>query len=145
MHKMAADGAGNPNDEDIFIYTTGSIVPRDVVRCRVHPSVTTLPADVFFTCRELKEVELCEGLLEIEERAFFCCSALKQIAIPSTVIRIGGNAFYSCTILEDVELCEGLQEIGKYAFIECKSLKHMTIPSTVAVINSSVFEQNWRR
>ena len=45
-----ADGA-NPNDEDIFIYTTGSIVPRDVVRARVHPSVTVIPVNAFI-CRK---------------------------------------------------------------------------------------------
>ena len=40
---MAADGASNPdNVEEAFVYTgeAGQVVPQDVVRCRVHPSVT---------------------------------------------------------------------------------------------------------
>lgn len=57
-------------DEDVFVYTEGALVPRDVVRVRVHPSVTVIPHKAFDYRRKLEEVELCEGLLEIETYAF---------------------------------------------------------------------------
>ena len=86
-----ADGA-NPDDADnVFIYTTGSIVPYDVVRARVHPSVTVLPQEAFYNRGALEEVELSEGLLEIGEFAFSDCKSLKRMAIPSTVTAVLGK------------------------------------------------------
>ena len=73
-----ADDANHPNADDVFIYTTGSIVPRDVVRVRVHPSVTDISEKAFMNCHKLKEVELSEGLLEIGEWAFSDCKSLKH-------------------------------------------------------------------
>ena len=48
-----ADGA-NPDDEVVFVYTAGSIVPRDVVRARVHPSITVIPENAFVNCSQLE-------------------------------------------------------------------------------------------
>ena len=84
-----ADGA-NPDDADnVFIYTTGSVVPNDVVRVQVHPSITVIPHEAFRNCRRLEEVELSEGLLEIGVEAFHDCIGLKRITIPSTVTLCG--------------------------------------------------------
>ena len=53
----------------VFVYTgpRGEGVPRDVVRVRVDPSVTSIPADAFYERKKLAEVELCEGHLQIGE------------------------------------------------------------------------------
>ena len=83
-----ADGA-NPDDADVFVYTTGSIIPDEVVRARVHPSITVIPQKAFMYCRKLEEVELSEGLLEIGVEAFHDCIGLKRITIPSTVTLCG--------------------------------------------------------
>ena len=134
-----ADGA-NPDDADnVFIYTTGSVVPRDVVRVQVHPSITVIPHEAFRNCRRLEEVELSEGLLEIGVEAFHDCIGLKRITIPSTVTIIGIHAFMWCDKLEEVELCEGLQTIGNGAFNYCRALKRIKIPSTVTIIGVFAF------
>ena len=139
-----ADGATNPdNVDEAFVYTGegGQVVPQDVVRVRVHPSVTILPDGVFYGRLKLVEVELSEGLLEIRECAFSDCSALRRISIPSTVTLINNNAFAYCDKMEEVNLREGLVVIESCAFESCKSLKRMTIPSTVTVIKSSSFAE----
>ena len=92
---------------EVFIYTEGAVAPRDVVRVRVHPSVTAIPAsaflyqsnfpeDVFRGYNKLEEVELCEGLLEIGMNAFRKCKALKRIKIPKSVTVIRYAAFEDC-------------------------------------------------
>ena len=125
------------------------IVPSDVVRVRVHPSVTVIPEKAFYQQRKLEEVELCEGLLEIGSNAFggslstglWSTSTVgcvfKRIRIPSSVKVIGSNAFYCCKKLETVELCVGLLEIGKHAFSQCQSLKKIQIPSSVTIIHNN--------
>ena len=100
-----ANGANHPDDADnVFIYTTGSIVPCDVVRVRVHPSITVIPANAFDYQSKLEEVDLPEGLLEIGDYAFRDCNSLKRMAIPSTVAVIRERAFLRCKKLEEVEL-----------------------------------------
>jgi len=116
------------------------VVPQDVVRVRVHHSVTVIPEKAFHERSKLEEVELCEGLLEIGEWAFSCWSGLvKEIKIPSSVQVIGSNAFVHCHKLEKVTLCDGLLEIGSNAFSHCYSLKRIRIPSTLVNIHDHAF------
>jgi len=98
------------NDNGIFVYMgeEGPIVPYDVVRARVHPSVTVISSEPFNNRQRLEEVELCEGLIEIRNMAFEGCYKLKRINIPSTVRIIHRYAFSGCSQLEEVELCEGV-------------------------------------
>jgi hypothetical protein len=49
-------------------------------------------------------------------RAFYICSSLTQIDIPSSVVLIGDSAFYKCSSLRDIVLHQGLHKIGKDAF-----------------------------
>jgi len=40
-----ADLYSSTNTNGVFVYTEGAAVPLDVVRARVHPSVTIIPED----------------------------------------------------------------------------------------------------
>ena len=82
----------------------------------------------------MEEIELCDGLLEIGERAFQYCRSLGSISIPSTVTMIRRSAFNVCEKLETIQLNEGLLEIGDYAFCGCKELNAATIPSSARTI-----------
>ena len=129
------------SNTELFVYTEGAVVPEDVVRVRVHPSVTVIPENAFSQREKLEEVELCDGLLEIGQYAFHKCNSLKSIAIPSTVTIIHRHAFSYCLKLEEVELCDGLQTIENRAFYRCTSsaLKNVTIPCTVRSIGALAF------
>jgi len=125
-------------DEDVFVYTGGEmVVPYDVVRIRVHPSVTRISNEIFCNHEYLQEVELSEGLLEIGQFAFSDCVELKRIKIPSTVTQIECCSFHSCG-LEEVEFCEGLLTIDDEAFENCK-IKRIVIPPTVTQIGKRAF------
>jgi len=139
------DEASN-NDADVFVYMgegyVGQVVPREVVRARVHPSVTAIPSKHPFNNRVgLEEVDLCEGLLEIKRNAFEGCSKLKRIRIPSTVRIITKYAFSNCLDLEKVELCEGVEEIVDQAFVACRSLTYIKLPSTIRTIGRCAFSK----
>jgi len=130
---MADDN--NNNDDGVFVYTEGVVVPSDVVRVRVHPSVTVIPEEVFYRRKKLKEVELCEGLLEIGDHTFSECLALKHINIPSGATRIGLGTFSSS--LSSVRLGEGLVEIGNYAFASTR-LTQIRIPPLITTVPASM-------
>ena len=135
LYEMSDDSS-----TEIFVYMGGDmVVPGDVVRVRVHPSVTVIPESAFYNRQQLQEVEFCEGLLEIGERAFHSCKSLRSIKIPSTVTVIRRAAFGNCEKLETIQLNEGLLEIGEWTFNGCTSLNAATITSTVRMIDECAF------
>jgi hypothetical protein len=75
----------------------------------------------------------------IENWAFFDCTSLKSIIIPSSVTSIGAFAFENCTSLTDITILNKVTSIGQYAFANCTSLTSITIPSSVTSIGKGVF------
>ena len=75
------------------------VVSDDVVRVRVHPSVTVIPQRAFYNKEKMEEVELCDGILEIGAWTFCGCKSLKHIFIPSTVTMIRPRAFSGCHVV----------------------------------------------
>ncbi len=72
--------------------------------------------------------------------AFYNCSSLTSVAIPSSVTSIGSSAFEGCSCLTGVEIPSGVISIGDSAFKNCSSLTSVAIPSSVTSIGNSVFE-----
>ena len=81
---------GNGEDEDdVFIYNGVDEVPEDVTHVsRVDQTVTIIPQSAFLERHLLVRVELPEGLIKIENRAFYDCKSLKSVNILSTVQEI---------------------------------------------------------
>ena len=104
---------------------------------------------IWENCTNLREVTLNEGLQEIMSGApwectyycgaFYNCTSLTIIKLPSTLTEIGESAFNGCTNLSGIVLNEGLQEIGYWAFCGCSSLERITLPTTLNKIGRSAF------
>lgn len=77
--------------------------------------------------------------LENIDNAFYGCSKLKTITLPSHITTIGNNAFANCTSLESIVIPEGVTMIGNNAFANCTSLMSVEIPSTVTYIGDNAF------
>ena len=135
---MAEDSSTN-NDGGVFTYTGGGrdAVPRNVVRVRVHPSITRIPAETFYEQKKLQEVELCEGLLEIGERAFYGCHSLKKIVIPSSVKKIRGQAF--SMVQSNIRLPDVIESIARYAFACNSNITNFRIPSQIVSTPDGMF------
>ncbi len=103
--------------------------------------VTRIGDHAFFACTSLKSITIPSSVTNIGEEAFSHCESLKSITIPSSVTSIGEYAFVGCDSLENVTFGENsqLQSIGEYAFIRCTSLKSITIPSSVKSMGLSPF------
>ena len=72
----------------------------------------------FYNCG-LEEIEIPEGIREIETAAFAKCIHLKDIKLPSTITRIHTNAFAWCDSLKEI-VVPADAKIVKYAFGESK-------------------------
>ncbi len=97
---------------------------------------------------------------EIAESAFYGCSGITSITIPSSVTRIEGNAFHGCSGLTSLTIPNSVTRVGDGAFMRCTGLQSpvfnqgkttlfaypsrfgdtsYVIPSTVTEIGSSAF------
>ena len=84
---------------EVFVYTgagEGAVVPNDVVRVRIDPSVRVIPSRAFYQRRQLQEVEFHNGLREIGYNTFSMCTALRAVHVSDGVERIGCGAFFGC-------------------------------------------------
>ena len=139
---MEPPGAFEDIDLDgYFVYhgREDEVVPRDVIRVRVHPSVRVIKDFAFKQCSTLTTVILNDGLEEIGEDAFSSCTSLRGIDVPPTVKSIKDFAFFQCSTLTTVTLHDGLEEIGEEAFQMCISLELIGIPPTIKAIHASAF------
>lgn len=75
----------------------------------------------------------------IGDRAFYKCTTLKSITIPSDVVSLGVSAFEGCSLLETANLPEGMTELKKWAFYFCSSLKTVNIPASIKTIGWAAF------
>ena len=78
-------------------------------------------------------------MTSIGEYAFYGCTSLAAIEIPSSVTSIGADAFDGCSRLAAVTLHDGLESIGNYAFYGCTSLTAIRIPGTVKTVGDNSF------
>ena len=120
--------------DEVFVYTNrGERIPSDVVRVRVDPSVTSIPARAFYGRNKLTEVELCEGLVEIGERSFGGCDqSITYIVIPNSLRRICGSAFIF-SLCTPLRLHNDIESIGDAAFAHC-IFTNFRVPPLITVI-----------
>ena len=71
--------------------------------------------------------------------AFYGCSGLTSLTIPSSVTWIGGEAFRGCSGLTSLTIPSGVTWIGYGAFEGCSGLTSLTIPSGVTSIDYQTF------
>ena len=77
---------------------------------------------------------------KLGDYAFYGCSGLTSLTIPSSVASIGNEAFHGCCGLTSLVIPSGVTSIGDEAFYGCSGLINLTIPSSVTRIGWSAFE-----
>ena len=75
----------------------------------------------------------------IGEYAFYNCTDLTSVLIPSSVTSIGAGAFQSCYGLVSVTIPAIVTSIGDSTFMNCGGLTSVTIPASVTSIGNNAF------
>lgn len=143
-----------------FASVDGCLYDKDIttlLRCppAKQESTFTLPETVveieeeaLLRYKNLKTVELNDGLKKIGDFAFSCCENLESITFPDSVDTIGEAAFQLCMNMQSVTFGSGfktrdtvnsegevtryVQEIGKFAFYFCDDIVSINYNGTVA-------------
>ena len=110
-------------------------------------NVESIPAWFFYPYKvngasgyvKIKEVNWLgtSSCVSIGEYAFYQCSSLPAISIPSSVTSIGQNAFNSCYNIIDVILPANLTSIGDNAFFGCTRLLEVINKSPLNIVPGS--------
>ena len=94
----------------------------------------------FWGCSGLTSLTIPSGVTSIGRNAFDGCSGLTSMTIPSSVTSIGGAAFHGCSGLTSLTIPSGVTEIGDEAFSGCSGLTSLSLPSSVTSIDDGAFE-----
>ena len=93
----------------------------------------------FYGCSGLTSLTIPSSVTSIGSEAFSGCSGLTSLTIPSSVTSIGNYAFSGCSGLTSLTIPSSVTSIGNYAFWGCSSLTSLTIPSSVTSIGYAAF------
>ena len=111
----------------------------------VHDNTEYIPSKIgdqaFYYCTAITSIELPSTITYIGDEAFAGCIGLETIVIPASVTYIGKGAFAECTNLKSVIFEEGskLADIDFLAFANCSALETITIPEGVETIGMGAF------
>lgn len=116
------------------IYRGSINIPESVTYNGSIYSVTSIDDRAFFDCSSMTSIMIPSSVTSIGDRAFWGCSGLTSVTIPSSVMSIGNYTFEGCSGLTFVTIEEGVMSIGDWAFSGCSGLTSVTIPSSVMFI-----------
>ncbi len=102
-------------------------------------TVAAVGNSAFYGCSSMTEVILPTTVQSIGAYAFQNCSAMTAINIPNGVTGISWNAFYKCSSLKSMTLPASIKTIGNSAFAHCTSLQSINLPAGVADIQEGAF------
>ena len=112
--------------------TLTSFVFPDVLK-RINPGA-------FYGAGLKGSLNIPEGVVEIDERAFADNDFTGVLTLPSTLKKIGDSAFSGCLFNCPLNLPDGIEEIGSECFWNCRNLYgNLILPSHLKKIGSRAF------
>lgn len=91
-----------------------------------------------FSCCHLDNLTIPEGVVTIEDNAFYGCSRQASLSLPNSLRSIGNSAFAVCDF-KNIDL-KNVEEIGDYAF-EHSNLTTLAIPASVRHIGKNIIKE----
>lgn len=107
---------------------------KEITRVVLPDTIKVIGEDAFSSCEALEEVNIPEGVVEIQAEAFSYCRKLTELVIPDSVKTIGKGAFSGCLGLRSIKLPEGLSELGDYVLTNCRQLAEIKLPAGIQSI-----------
>lgn len=98
--------------------------------------VTSIKASAFYGCSDLTSVDIPSSVTSIYWYTFSGCSALTSIVIPEKVTQLSGSTFCNCSALVDVTIPASLTKISNNDFYGCAKLTNVNYSGSAAQWNT---------
>ena len=89
--------------------------------------ISQIGDSAFYQCSTLKSIYIPSDAKTIDSQAFEDCDSLTNVTIPDGVTSIGVRAFYGCINLTDITIGNGIRTIESSAFYNCANLQNVCI------------------
>lgn len=110
---------------------------KDFAKAIIPSSVEVIKNSAFYGTK-IKEIEIPSSIVKIENLAFHSCTDLDSINIPDNVKVIGDAAFQNDSSLTSVKIGSGLKELS-YRIFKSSGLTEINIPANIKVIGKEAF------
>lgn len=110
---------------------------KQITRIVVEQDVTTIGDGAFYACSKVTSVQLPTTLKSIGYLAFYFCADLKAVDIPDGVTTLR-SAFQNCRSLTAINVPSSVTDIAG-AFATCVSLTSVTLPEGLTEIGNYAF------
>lgn len=112
---------------------------RQEIRTITMPdSIIYIRDSAFYRCSELVNIKLSKSL-KVMENAALGRTALREIKLPSGLLKMGAGVFTHCPKLTSIEIPNSLTDIGAGAFGYCLSLEKLSLPENLMIIDQVTF------
>ena len=106
----------------------------------VNKGITYVGTWAFYDCSEMTSVSLPTTLETMGADVFMYCTGLTSVTIPDGVTFISGDFFLGCTSLKSVTLPDSLWKTGGCTFKDCASLTSVRLPANLRYITWRMFK-----
>ncbi len=111
--------------------TTGTSTVKKLI---LPAAITEIPDSAFVDfALELDEIAIPEGVTSIGANAFSGCVNVKKFTLPDSLLTIGDNAFKGCGFTE-ITITKNVTSIGANAFDGCATLATVTFTADANVV-----------
>ena len=150
-YDLAVDGIyynRNPDGTSVYVtYKTTSynsysgtvVIPSTITYDGITYDVTSIGNRAFYNCSGLTSITIPSCIASIGNSAFYGCAGLTSVRIPNSITSIGSYTFYGCSGLKAVSIPKSVTDIGNSAFGYCSSLVSVIIPNSVKTIGERAF------
>lgn len=98
-------------NHNLFLYEGNIVIPSQIVTNGNTPYLVTGIGDyAFYNCSKLKSISIPTSVTIIGKKAFYDCRNVKAVIIPPSVTSIGNDAFYNCRISKNSSYPSGNQD-----------------------------------
>lgn len=101
--------------------------------------VTELPASAFYNCSSLTSIIIPSSVTTFKN-SVFQNSGLTSVVIPNSVTTVGTQSFIDCKSLASVTIGSGLTQLGQNMFKGCIALESITLPGTLKKTGLTAFK-----
>ena len=103
--------------------------------------VTQIGQNAFYSCDNIKELEISEGYEKTQSYCFCKCLKLTKVILPISLKILGSSSFEDCYVLTTIVFPKNtkLRIIYGFCFNQCLMLKNITIPPSVRTVNGDLF------